>query len=126
MIGLVIVAVSVLGFIGDRNWLLLLDFVIGLALTAMIARSLGLMSELTWIPKLGFHRKPKAARRSRRSSGEGTVVPGPWQAPVTPPVSRDQAELDDLLDKIHAHGMESLTDQERDHLLVLRDRLRRR
>ena len=29
-------------------------------------------------------------------------------------------------DKIHAHGMDSLTDQERDHLLVLRDRLRRR
>jgi hypothetical protein len=79
------------------------------------------------VPNLAVRRKPKKPKRKGRSaSGEGTVVPGPWQAPPTPPVSRDQAELDDLLDKIHAHGMDSLTDQERDHLLVLRDRLRRR
>jgi hypothetical protein len=43
-----------------------------------------------------------------------------------PTASRDQAALDALLDKISAGGMESLTDHEREQLLVLRDRLRRR
>jgi hypothetical protein len=126
VIGVVIVAISVLGYVGNRDWLLLLNFVLGLALTAVIARSLGLMAELTWVPNLAIRRKPKKPRRSRRSGGEGTVVPGPWQPAPTPPVSRDQAELDALLDKIHESGMDSLTDQERQQLLVLRDRLRRR
>jgi hypothetical protein len=127
VIGAVIIGISVLNYLGARDWRLLLNFVLGLALTAVIARSMGLIAELTWVPNLAIRRKPKKAKRKGRSAGgDGTVVPGPWQAPVTPPVSRDQAELDDLLDKIHAHGMDSLTDQERDHLLVLRDRLRRR
>ena len=85
------------------------------------------MAELTWVPNLAVRRKPKKPKRSRRTTGgEGTVVTGPWQPAPTPPVSRDQAELDALLDKISATGMDSLTDQEKQHLLVLRDRLRRR
>jgi hypothetical protein len=126
VIGVVIVGISVLGYIGTRDWLLLVNLLLGLALTAIIARSLGLMAELTWVPNLAIRRKPKKPKRSRRGGGEGTVVTGPWQPTPTPPVSRDQAELDALLDKIHASGMDSLTDQEREQLLVLRDRLRRR
>ncbi len=126
VIGVVIIGISVLGYVGNRDWLLLLNFVLGLALTAVIARSLGLMAELTWVPNLAIRRKPKKQKRSRRTTGEGTVVTGPWQPAPTPPVSRDQAELDALLDKIHASGMDSLTEQEREQLLVLRDRLRRR
>jgi hypothetical protein len=53
-------------------------------------------------------------------------VAGPWQPPPPSPVSRDQAALDALLDKISAGGMESLSDGEREQLMVLRDRLRRR
>jgi hypothetical protein len=126
VIGVVIVGISVLGYIGTRDWLLLVNLLLGLALTAIIARSLGLMAELTWVPNLAIRRKPKKPKRSRRGGGEGTVVTGPWQPTPTPPVSRDQAELDALLDKSHASGMDSLTDQEREQLLVLRDRLRRR
>jgi len=126
VIGVVIVGISVLGYIGTRDWLLLVNLLLGLALTAIIARSLGLMAELTWVPNLAIRRKPKKPKRSRRGGGEGTVVTGPWQPTPTPPVSRDQAELDALLDKISATGMDSLTAQEKDHLLVLRDRLRRR
>jgi hypothetical protein len=126
VIGVVIVGISVLGYIGTRDWLLLVNLLLGLALTAIIARSLGLMAELTWVPNLAIRRKPKKPKRSRRGGGEGTVVTGPWQPTPTPPVSRDQAELDALLDKIHESGMDSLTDQEREQLLVLRDRLRRR
>ncbi len=126
VIGVVIVGISVLSYLGNRDWRLLLDFLLGLVLTALIARSMGLLAELTWVPNLAIHRRPKKAKRSKRAGGEGTVVAGPWNPTPTPPVSRDQAELDALLDKISATGMDSLTDQEREHLLVLRDRLRRR
>jgi hypothetical protein len=129
VIGAVIVAISVLGYLGNRQWLYLIDFLGGLVLVAVVAKSLGLLSELSGVPRLSMRRARKPKRPKRSSSSGQTVVPGPWQQqppPTTPPVSRDQAELDDLLDKIHAHGMDSLTDQERDHLLVLRDRLRRR
>ena len=126
VIGVVIIGISVLSYLGNRDWRLLVNFLLGLALTAVIARSMGLMAELTWVPNLAIRRKPKKAKRNKRAGGEGTVVAGPWNPTPTPPVSRDQAELDALLDKISATGMDSLTDQERQHLLVLRDRLRRR
>jgi hypothetical protein len=129
VIGAVIVAISVLGYLGNRQWLYLIDFLGGLVVVAVVAKSLGLLSELSGVPRLSLRRTRKPKRPKRSSSSGQTVVPGPWQQqppPTTPPVSRDQAELDNLLDKIHAHGMDSLTDQERDHLLVLRDRLRRR
>jgi hypothetical protein len=124
VIGVVIIAIYVLGYVGNRQWLYLLNFLLGLALTALVARSLGLMSEWRWVPHLSFKRRRRAPRQ-RRPSGP-TVVQGPWEPPAAPPVSRDQAALDALLDKISASGMESLTDGEREQLMILRDRLRRR
>ncbi|MGC4109129.1 MAG: hypothetical protein QM747_01585 [Nocardioides sp.] len=126
VIGVVIVAVYVLGYVGNRQWLYLLDFLLGLLLTALIARSLGLMSEWGGLPRISWRRRSRSSRRSRRTVTGPTVVQGPWQPPEPPPVSRDQAALDELLDKISATGMDSLTDHEREQLLVLRDRLRRR
>ncbi len=73
VIGVVIIGISVLGYVGNRDWLLLLNFVLGLALTAVIARSLGLMAELTWVPNLAIRRKPKKQKRSRRTTGRA-----PW------------------------------------------------
>ena len=125
VIGVIIVAISVLSYIGSREWLLLLNFVFGLVLTAVIARSMGLMSEWRGVPQLRVRRTPRPKRQRRAPSGP-TVVQGPWQPPEGPPVSRDQAALDALLDKISATGMDSLTDQEREQLMILRDRLRRR
>lgn len=125
VIGVVIIGISVLSYLGNRNWLLLLDFALGLVLTALVARSMGLLSEWRGVPHVNVRRKPRAKKKQKRSSGP-TVVQGPWQSPGGPPVSRDQAALDALLDKISATGMDSLTDQERDQLMVLRDRLRRR
>jgi hypothetical protein len=83
------------------------------------------LSEVRRVPRLSIHRKPKPKRPKRSSSGP-TVVQGPWQPTGAAPVSRDQAALDALLDKISASGMDSLTDHEREQLMVLRDRLRRR
>ncbi len=126
VIGVVIIGISVLSYLGNRDWRLLRELPARPRLTAVIARSMGLLAELTWVPNLAIRRRPKKAKRNKRAGGEGTVVAGPWNPTPTPPVSRDQAELDALLDKISATGMDSLTDQERQHLLVLRDRLRRR
>jgi hypothetical protein len=125
VIGVVIIAYSMLVYLGQGNYLLLVNFVLGLVLTALVARSMGLLSEVRGVPRVAVRRKPRTRKQKRSRSGP-TVVQGPWQPPQTPAVSRDQAALDALLDKIHAHGMDSLTDQEREELLVLRDRLRRR
>jgi uncharacterized protein DUF6576 len=131
VIGVIIVGISVLSYVGSREWLLLLNFGLGLALTALIARSMGLMSEWEHVPRISFRRsrapkRSKSPKRPKRASGGPTVVQGPWQPTPTPPVSRDQAALDALLDKISASGMDSLTDGEREQLMILRDRLRRR
>jgi hypothetical protein len=128
VIGAVIVGLYVLGYVGNREWLLLLNFALGLVLTALVAKSLGLLSEVRQVPRL---RGPARARKAKRSrgvpkGGPNTVVAGPWQPREAPPVSRDQAALDALLDKISAGGMDSLTEHEREQLMVLRDRLRRR
>ena len=124
VIGAVFIGIYVLSYVGNRQWLLLLNFALGLVLTALVARSLGLLSEWRHIPRLSLRRTRKPKRSKRAPSGP-TVVQGPWQ-PTEPPVSRDQAALDALLDKISATGMDSLTDHEREQLMVLRDRLRRR
>jgi hypothetical protein len=128
VIGAVLVGLYVLGYVGNREWILLLNFALGLVLTALVAKSLGLLSEVRQVPRL---RGPARARRPKRSrggptGGPNTVVAGPWQPREVPPVSRDQAALDALLDKISAGGMDSLTEHEREQLMVLRDRLRRR
>jgi len=126
VIGVVIIAYSMLVYLGQGNYLLLINFVLGLALTALVARSMGLLAEIRGVPRVAVRRKRRTRKQKKRSASGPTVVQGPWQGPQSPVVSRDQAALDALLDKIHAHGMDSLTDQEREQLLVLRDRLRRR
>ena len=42
VIGAIIIGISVLSYVGNRQWLLLLNFALGLVLTAIIARSMGL------------------------------------------------------------------------------------
>jgi hypothetical protein len=126
VIGVVLIALYALGYVGNRQWLYLIDFLLGLVLTAVVAKSMGLMSEWRQVPSLSLRRRKRAPKRQRRTSSGPTVVQGPWQPPEPAPVSRDQAALDALLDKISASGMDSLTDAEREQLMVLRDRLRRR
>jgi hypothetical protein len=52
------------------------------------------------------------------------VVAGPW-APPTPNTSADQAEVDRLLDKISAQGIDALTADEKRRLKEASERLRR-
>ena len=83
----------------------------------------------------GRRRKPKRRRSTGSGSGSGTgsgqrVVDGPWTrtppAPPPPPPTSvaDQAELDALLEKIHEHGIDSLSSTEKQRLNELSKRLR--
>lgn len=125
--GIALVGIQVIQFLGDRSWGYLFSFIGGLAVIGFAARQYGALSEFAWIPRLpgGGPRRP---RMRTRKNAQPTVVTGPWQgssAPTPPPVNRDAQRMDELLDKISAHGTESLTVAERRELEELRLRRRR-
>lgn len=150
VIGLVIVGLQVLNLVGTRNTERLFFLFVLLATAAVLARSFGLISSLHFIPQLplpevisgtsssGPRRSSKGKVRGNKSRGRGkgrgkgkTVVEGPWSVPKppvpaesSPNASAAQAELDALLDKISAGGLDSLTDAEKRRLNELSKRLR--
>ena len=127
--GVVFVALEVLQLTGLRDGDGLVFFFIVLVVAALGARSIGLFQEYAFIPRIGGggggrSKPPKQKKVKRtRSTAAGTVVAGPWDAP-TGPGPADQAELDALLDKIGASGMDSLTKAEKQRLNELSKRLR--
>lgn len=151
VMGAVILGVEVIQLLGDRNEKGIVFLFVALAVAALTARTMGLLSNFPWIPALPIGnqrssgtRRPKPARgRGNRSGGGrgGDVVAGPWtsnrggptgSAPLPqPPVSdldmaRDQAELDSLLDKISESGMDGLSTDEKRRLNELSKRMRGR
>jgi hypothetical protein len=117
---------------------------VALAVALSAGRSMGLAS--AWpIPHIPLGsgstssrraRSPKSKRPKRGGSGQ-TVVDGPWRKaggapfpapPSGPPIASpsDQLELDGLLDKIGATGMDSLSGAEKQRLNELSKRLRNR
>ncbi len=128
LFGAVIVGISVLSYLGNGLWGLLLHFLLGMLVCGLIARHYGALTEQHWMPHLHLpKRKPKQKRSKSFDPGRPTVVPGPWESTVPEPrTTPDEARMNALLDKIHASGQDSLTDKERAELLELRDRLRRR
>jgi hypothetical protein len=112
---------------------------VSVAVALVAGRSLGLATG--WpIPHLPLDgvasgsRSPKRKSKSKRSAGSSSrgVVQGPWKnapAPAPPsvqPSPADQIELDALLDKIGANGMDSLSTDEKKRLNDLSKRLRKR
>jgi membrane associated rhomboid family serine protease len=128
LIAFVLIGIQVIQLLGYRYLVDLYTFLCSLVIVAVMARTVGLFTEYRFVPALPWRRRgSRTGRRRRRPATPGpTVVQGPWQPSASSPVSRDQAALDALLDKISASGMDSLTDDEREQLLILRDRLRRR
>lgn len=126
VIGAVYVGITILSFMAGRDGLGLMVFLLGLVVVALLAKAIGLLDDVEWLPTLrGPKRRPKAAkpaRQPRRRSGGGSVVAGPW----TTPADKDQAEFDALLDKINESGMASLSEREVRRLHALRDKLRGR
>lgn len=125
--GLVIVALQALGLIAERGLWALLALLVSLLLCAVVARSVGLLTDADWLPTV--KRRPRAPRRTFNRS-RPTVVSGPWAdhpSAGTATTSgsartRDSARLDELLDRISAVGMDGLSDKERKELHDLRER----
>ncbi len=144
-IGAVIVGIQVLQYIGMRDESRIILLFVTIAVAGLTARSMGLAQNLPWIPRIPWPGSGGTRTRRRRSSGRGQrggggeVVSGPWTAssrggpvrssplPQPPAVTEhDQTELDALLDKISANGMDGLTSDEKRRLNDLSKRLRNR
>jgi membrane associated rhomboid family serine protease len=118
VLGAVYVAAEVLQLSGDRAGRRLLFFVVSLLVGAFAAKAVGMLEEFKWIPKIAMPHRDRRPKRSRRPA----VVAGPWGSQTS--MSADQSELDDLLDKISATGMDSLSKAEKQRLNDLSKRLR--
>jgi membrane associated rhomboid family serine protease len=118
VLGAVYVAAEVLQLSGDRAGRRLLFFVVSLVVGALAARAVGMLEGIPWIPKIGVPHRRRTPKQSRRPA----VVAGPWGGTNT--VSAAQSELDELLDKISATGMNSLSKSEKERLNELSKRLR--
>lgn len=124
LFGVILVGIQLIQYLGYRSWVMLLVFVVGLAVNAFVARQFGLLDRFAWIPQVagsGQPKAPKPAKAKKRRSGP-TVVTGPWESST---VSKDEQRMDELLEKIHAEGADSLTSKEKKELMQLRERRRR-
>ncbi|HSN10864.1 MAG TPA: rhomboid family intramembrane serine protease, partial [Propionibacteriaceae bacterium] len=128
VLGLVIVILPLLQYVGARYWIGLLHFVLSLLVAAVVAKFAGLLSRYRFIPGRtytpGQRRRRRAAPPPRATGGPSNVVQGPWLVPEPP--AREDEEMDALLDKIMAQGLDSLTPRERRRLEELRQQRRAR
>ncbi len=137
----VFTVLNLLQFAGTDQTGQTIFLLVSIAVALVAGRSLGLATG--WpIPHLplggigsgstGRAKKKPKPKRSAGPSKSGGVVQGPWKnapAPMPPPSApspADQIELDALLDKIGANGMDSLTGDEKKRLNDLSKRLRNR
>jgi membrane associated rhomboid family serine protease len=131
ILGAVIVGIEVLQDVGNRQYELLLILAASLATAALAGKAFGLLSEVTFIPKLGGGSsspgrtgsrpvaRSSAPRQATRGKGRDfdRVVAGPWNDSA----NDDHAEMDRLLDKMNSVG---LSDAERRRLTELGRKLR--
>jgi hypothetical protein len=131
-LALVFVGIDVLRYTGDRLWGTLLLMLTAIALGVVTVRQWGFVERLEFIPRFATGTpSPKRGRKPARGSNRSktkTVVEGPWGSPAQPAAGPDTAaaqhELDELLDKISASGLDSLTADEKRRLNELSKRLR--
>ncbi len=127
VVGAVLVALQVLGYIAGRDGGGLVSLLVTGVVAALVARRFGLLSDLTWLPG---RRGPKPA------IPQGGGVRGPSTATRAPRASRaeqkaaarqasDHERMDALLEKISEQGIHSLTPAERKELEALRERRRK-
>ncbi len=111
--------IYVLSLIGQRAWgeVVFALMVDGIAL--LVARSYGLAEELKWIPMVPLPGAKRAAMKRRMATGAAE-----WRGVGVKADTQPQAEMDRLLDKIAASGMDSLTAEEKRRLKAHSKRLR--
>lgn len=144
VLGAVYVVTDILQITGSRATDQLLFYLLSLVIAAFAARAVGMLTAYPWIPRIPLPDSLSGTRSSgpRRSAkgkvrGKGRrqvapprqVVEGPWAQPAapsrpSPDAAAAQAELDRLLDKISAGGLESLDADEKRRLNELSKRLR--
>lgn len=138
VLGLVIVVIPLLTYVGQRYWIGLLHFVLSIVAAAIVAKFAGLLERYAFVPGhmytprerkrevrgSGFGQRRRKTTPPRPSTGASNVVQGPWLGPEPP--AREDEEMDALLDKIMDHGLESLTSRERKRLEELRQQRRAR
>jgi hypothetical protein len=126
-LALVIVGVNALQLIGNRQNRELAFLFVTLAVALIGLRFVGLGEHLAFIPAPSRGRKkpPKAKRgKPARTFKDSSVVSGPWSGGGSGSDLAGQAEIDRLLDKIAASGLESLTPEERRRLNDASKRMR--
>jgi len=150
VIAAVYVGIQALAYTGARAWAQLILGALVIIVGCFGAAQRGMLAEFDWIPRLGFlsggpvspygtpasarptsaKRFGKGRRKGRDKSGAtftpggNTVVSGPWNVPQGGPTPLEQAELDVLLDRISAGGIDSLTPHEKERLNALSKRMR--
>ncbi|MBV9594237.1 MAG: hypothetical protein JO147_10665 [Actinobacteria bacterium] len=131
IVGVVILAIQIINYLGQRSWTALEAFLIGIVLCGWVARQFGMLSAYPWVPKLFGgrprpHRRPSQGSRSRRGGPNLRSVPtgsaGRRQRAAPQARSADDDRMNQLLDKIHAQGIDALSTDEQGEL----DRLRLR
>jgi hypothetical protein len=122
----VYVGIDVLRYLGDRRFETLFLELGVIVVGVVTARQYGLVSTLEFIPKFGGGASKKKTARATKRQGGSTVVAGPWPVADTSHTAIDQMELDILLDKISAHGIDSLSRTEKNRLNELSKKLRGR
>lgn len=127
----VYVGIDVLRYLGDGAYEALTLELAVLVIAIGGARQFGMIDSLSFIPRVGgggggSSHRPKPAHKKGSKSKGGTVVDGPWagSAPAHSPI--EELELNQLLDKISAHGMDSLNRTEKARLNELSKKLRGR
>lgn len=133
-LGVVLLAIDILQYVADNRNKELILYLLSLVIAAMAARAVGLLSAYPFIPKVplpaalsGQPGRKRSTRARRAASTDQRVVEGPWTPPPAARPSADgatQAELDALLDKIAAGGLDSLTSAEKRRLNELSKRMR--
>lgn len=111
--GAVLVGLQVFQYIGFRAWPMLVNLLLSLILVAIVARSIGLLGDYRWIPG-GNNPRPRKAPKAHHPSRS--------QQRAQHRRMSDDERIDQLLDKINAQGLHSLTKAERAELLKLRER----
>jgi membrane associated rhomboid family serine protease len=127
ILAVVIVGIDILQLLGARDSEVLIVYLAALVTAVWAARSFGMLNDFQWLPRIKLPKRRKHAGASGRSSGgRSVVVDGPWPStPVYKPMP-DQAEVDQILDKIALVGMDGLTSEEKRRLNEASKRLRKK
>jgi membrane associated rhomboid family serine protease len=121
----VIVGLDALQLIGDRLFRYLIVEVAIIAIALLVSRAYGMASDAPWVPKLRLPGSGAPKKKgTKRGKGKLAAVPSGGGA-VAPKLDLSaQVEMDGLLDKISAGGMDSLSSAERKRLEQLSKQLR--